>query len=220
MELVLGMASLETAEADRPKRSYHHGNLREALLGATHHIVENDGLEAVSLRAIARKAGVSHGAPANHFASKQELLTAYVADAFAGLADVCEDLYANSIDLPPRDQFLRIATVLLNFALQRPNTFRLMMRSEWFDTEQAEVKTPRQRIYNILEGHLIQQNQKAVQPRFAARTKAIAAWSLIHGYATLRSEGVLSSGKDEISGEDRALSILQALMDGIQEPSD
>src|SRR5215472_8710574 len=67
--------------------TYHHGDLRQALLRCAESILKRDGLEALSLRAIARAAGVSHAAPAHHFSDLSSLLSALAAEGFDRLSD-------------------------------------------------------------------------------------------------------------------------------------
>lgn len=95
--------------------TYHHGELRPALLRAAAKILEKDGPEAISLRDLARRAGVSHNAPYRHFADRQALLDALAAEGFALLA---AELQGKSW----REQ----AVGYVRFALANPERFRLM----------------------------------------------------------------------------------------------
>ena len=95
--------------------TYHHGELRPALLRAAAKILEREGREAISLRDLARRAGVSHAAPYRHFADRQALLAALAEDGFALLA---ADLQGKAW----REQ----AVAYLRFALANPERFRLM----------------------------------------------------------------------------------------------
>ena len=70
-----------------PDRPYHHGHLRTALLGDAERTLREQGIDALSLRDLARQAGVSHAAPRRHFADRQALLDALAASGFARLAD-------------------------------------------------------------------------------------------------------------------------------------
>lgn len=95
--------------------TYHHGTLRPALLRAAARILEKEGRDAISLRELARRAGVSHNAPYRHFADRQALLAALVEEGFALLA-------AALAGKPWREQ----AMAYLRFALANPERFRLM----------------------------------------------------------------------------------------------
>jgi AcrR family transcriptional regulator len=95
--------------------TYHHGELRPALLRAAAKILEKEGREAISLRDLARRAGVSHAAPYRHFADRQALLAALAEEGFALLA-------ADLDGKPWREQ----AVAYLRFARANPERFRLM----------------------------------------------------------------------------------------------
>ena len=95
--------------------TYHHGELRPTLLGTAAKILEKEGLDAISLRDLARRAGVSHNAPYRHFADREALLAALAAEGFSLLV---AELSARTW----REQ----AMAYLRFALVRPERFRLM----------------------------------------------------------------------------------------------
>lgn len=95
--------------------TYHHGELRPALLRAAAKILEKEGRDAISLRDLARRAGVSHNAPYRHFADRPALLAALAEEGFARLA-------AEIDGRPWREQ----AMAYLRFALVNPERFRLM----------------------------------------------------------------------------------------------
>ena len=118
--------------ADRPPRprakavgAYHHGDLREALLDAAEALLAQRGAEALSLRDVARGAGVSHAAPYHHFAGLPELLAALAERSFQQLGAAMQA----GVDAHPadaRDQLLAIAAAYVDFARRRPARFRLM----------------------------------------------------------------------------------------------
>src|SRR6185503_17019443 len=95
--------------------TYHHGELRPALLRAAAKVLEAEGREAVSLRDLARRAGVSHAAPYRHFADREALLAALAEEGFVLLAAELEGK-------PRREQ----AVAYVRFALANPGRFRLM----------------------------------------------------------------------------------------------
>jgi AcrR family transcriptional regulator len=95
--------------------TYHHGDLRAALLGAAARILEKEGPEAISLRDLARRAEVSHNAPYRHFADRGALLAALAEE---GRAQLARDLHGK----PWREQ----AVAYVRFAVQNPERFRLM----------------------------------------------------------------------------------------------
>lgn len=197
----------------KSKTTYHHGNLREELLKATREMIENKGIEAISLRAIARHLGVSHGAPANHFSNKEALMTAYVARAFENIVQTVENAYQKAGDEMEK-RFLAVGQAIVNFALENPNTYKLMIRSEWFDSQQPDVAKPRRKVFDIILSHIEAMDLVNGAPAQSAKTRAIAAWAMIQGYASLRIEGILVAGKDEKTGDPREVAVMKAYLYG------
>ena len=112
---------------------YHHGDLRNALLTAAIAILEEQGLDALSLRAVAARAGVSHGAPAHHFPTLKALLTAVATASFVRFEKtMLEERVKAAAD--PRSQLAAAGDGYVRFARDCPQQFRLMFspsRLEW-----------------------------------------------------------------------------------------
>lgn len=109
----------------KPAGTYHHGALRETLLDAAEALLAQRGADALSLRDVARSAGVSHAAPYHHFAGLPELLAALAARSFQQLGAAMQA----GVDAHPgnaREQLLAIAVAYVDFARRRPARFRLM----------------------------------------------------------------------------------------------
>src|ERR1700739_5144341 len=96
---------------------YHHGDLRAACLRAAKELLEEDGAAGLSVRAVARRAGVSPGAPYRHYADRDALVSAVAAEGYRELA---EQLVAAHPSPSTADDFGDIAVVYVQFALQRP----------------------------------------------------------------------------------------------------
>ena len=109
------------------RSSYHHGDLRAALIKAADDIIAEGGIEAFSLRAAAQRAGVSPGAPAHHFGSAKGLLTEVALLAFERLGRYIEEV-GDSDDVAAYVRALSLAFV--TFALDHPGHFRLMFRND------------------------------------------------------------------------------------------
>jgi len=172
-------------------RPYHHGDLRHALLAEAARLVESEGLRALTLRELARRLGVSHAAPVNHFADKDQLLLALAAEGFEELStDLEAALRAGS----PAARLRQTGRAYIHFALRRPGHFRVMFGQGYM----KEVRPPQlldsgSRAYGFLQTAVT-----AVLPparaRSAARVNEAAffAWSTVHGAATLILDGPLS----------------------------
>lgn len=143
--------------------TYHHGNLRVALLRSASKLLEKKGISGLSLREVARRARVSHNAPYRHFPDRESLLAALADQGFAELGERLK-AYAG------REK----AEAYVRFALENPQRFRLMSRG-------GEAAS---RAYLALV-HALSEQADARQ----ARAVAAAAWSLAHGLAHLILDG-------------------------------
>ncbi|MFP3992664.1 helix-turn-helix domain-containing protein, partial [Streptomyces sp. E11-3] len=124
-----------TSEQATPQRSYHHGNLRRAILTAALEVIRTDGPTGLSLRDLARRAGVSHAAPAHHFKDRAGLLTAIAAEGF----DLLAVALADAPDL--RERGVRY----VRFGVEHPAHFQVMFRPELLRGDDAELGVARER---------------------------------------------------------------------------
>ncbi len=106
------------------RKSYHHGHLRETLLETAFRLVDSEGVEALSMRALAREAGVSSAAPFRHFADKQLLLQAVAEKASAELQEKLDDASDDRDDA--LTQFRAMTVAYVRFAAEHPNLFQLV----------------------------------------------------------------------------------------------
>ncbi|MDP7345041.1 MAG: TetR/AcrR family transcriptional regulator, partial [Alphaproteobacteria bacterium] len=116
----------------REKRAYHHGNLRRALLDAALAMVEKEGPRGVSLRAVARFAGVSPAAPYRHFAGKEGLLAAVAEEGFRALESKMQAA-RDETDGLALAEFRAIGYAYVRFAASNPSHFRVMFGPEISD---------------------------------------------------------------------------------------
>lgn len=173
--------------ASGERRPYHHGNLREALLEAAELILEEEGLAGLSLRAVARRAGVSRTAPYRHFDDKDDLLSAVAARGFRLLARSLEQ--ASDGTAEPSDHMRGMARGYVRFASRHRALFRLMFgtgRPQVAGSE--ELSEEGARAYAVIADAMAARTGAA--PR--ARDATLAAWSLVHGLAMLVNEGVVA----------------------------
>lgn len=156
-----------------PRRPYHHGDLRRAILTAALDVIAADGPSALSLRDLARRAGVSHAAPAHHFKDRTGLLTAIAAEGFGLLAGTLHE----AADL--KDAGVRY----VRFAREHPAHFQVMFTPELLRADDLELTAAR-----ALAGDALRAAVAGVRPEALgvdARLAGVAAWSLAHGFATL-----------------------------------
>ncbi|KAB2973177.1 TetR/AcrR family transcriptional regulator [Streptomyces sp. SS1-1] len=177
------------------RRPYHHGDLRRAVLTAALDVIATDGPSALSLRDLARRAGVSHAAPAHHFKDRTGLLTAIAAEGFGLLSAALGE----AADL--RDAGVRY----VRFAREHPAHFQVMFTPGLLRTDDLELATAR-----ALAGEALRGAVSGVRPEdlgIDARMAGVAAWSLAHGFATL----LLSHNLDGPVGDQDPEEVFRAL---------
>lgn len=165
-----------TPRAGKDARPYHHGDLRRVLLEAAIQAILEVGPAAVSLRDLARRAGVSHAAPAHHFGDKAGLLTAVAADGFRRLAATLREADETT------GSFLEVGVAYVRFAVTHRAHFEVMFRPELYRTDDPELVRAREAARSLLYPPAA---DLASDPGGDDVRAAVAAWSLVHGLATL-----------------------------------
>jgi AcrR family transcriptional regulator len=167
--------------------SYHHGDLRAALLAATVELLRRDGLDAVTLRSVARRAGVSEAAPYHHFPSKTHLLLAAAAQGFAAL----DARMRGAVAAAGAAVYARIVAAgcaYVEFALDEPGYFRLLFGAHVVElaahADAAEVKKAGQSASGLLRG-LVAELVDGGKVRLDAQKLERIFWAQIHGVAWL-----------------------------------
>jgi AcrR family transcriptional regulator len=189
--------------AKRPHRlrkipgSYHHGELRSALLTTALRIVAEQGVAALTLRDLARRLGVSHAAPAHHFPDRASLLAALAGEGFFLLSQA---LRSATVD-PRRGRAARLlaaGSAYVAFALDHPGSFRVMFGPHVAELPRAPAPVARAADdgYAVL-GRAVEDLVGAGDPRIAPLT--FAAWSLLHGACTLFIDGLLARQRPELA---------------------
>jgi AcrR family transcriptional regulator len=158
-------------------KPYHHVRLRQALIDAAVTEVESVGPAALSMREIARRAGVSHGAPAHHFHDKAGIFTAIATEAFQlaskTIGAVAEGPYG----------FLEGGAAYISFALAHPGHFAVMLRPDLYHEDDPDLVRARDEAFQILYGTA--SNLFGLPADFDVTGVVLAGWSLSHGFATL-----------------------------------
>jgi AcrR family transcriptional regulator len=177
--------NIKTAPPD--KKSYHHGDLRDALLAAGMRLLESRPAQELSLREVARDVGVSATAVYRHFPDKISLLRAIAARGFALMGEFQAQAAQNATGPAA---FAAIGAGYVRFALRHPAIFRLMFSappqqdpfSLPLDELSGPMRTLREQIAALLPPDI---------PESARKAAAIRAWSLVHGLATLALDGMI-----------------------------
>jgi AcrR family transcriptional regulator len=189
---------MKDAPLAKPAGRYHHGALRQALLAAAARLIEEGGVEALSLRACARMAGVASSAVFRHFPDGRALLTAYAAEGWEMLAEAI--LRAQAAAPPhPAARFGAVGLGYCTFALAHPNRFRVMFRHGPLDRADAALRTAEARVAALLDegmAPLVATDPPAVQTR-----KGALAWALAHGVSALMVDGPLAETVPEAERE-------------------
>ena len=172
--------------------SYHHGDLKNALIKAGVEILASEGLGGLSLRKVAKQAGVSHTAPYSHFTDKQALIAAITTEGFKQLYQQIESV-REAYKADPEILLVETAWAYVKFALNSPDRFKLMFSGvlekekeypEFVEISQASFS----QLVKIVE---ICQRAKILKPG-ASDLVAVSVWSTVHGFTSLLLEDQIS----------------------------
>lgn len=173
------------------KNTYHHGDLRQALIDGAIALIAEQDVSSLSLREVARRVGVSHAAPYRHFQDKDALLAAVAEEGFTGLTEAMN----RSIQQAPDDPLKRLeatGVAYVQFAIAHPSHYRVMFGG--YQGEQAEhperVQAGSQAFQVLLNVIVLGQTAGVVRAGEAMRL-AWVAWSTVHGLAMLLIDGRL-----------------------------
>src|SRR5512145_1707822 len=178
--------------ARKPAGRYHHGELRQALLDAAAAVVEREGVGALSLRELARRLGVSHAAPAHHFADRNSLLVEIARDGYQRFGAALAEAAADVRD--PFDRLYAVGRAYVQFALDHPGRFRVMFGRELAEPDRARIPV------GPASGAAWQVLLDAVRDALAvarpdarpdADGVAFGCWAAVHGAAMLWLDGPL-----------------------------
>ncbi|MFG3440618.1 TetR/AcrR family transcriptional regulator [Nonomuraea sp. NPDC047897] len=163
--------------------AYHHGNLRRAVMDAALDAITASGPAGWSLRELARRAGVSHAAPAHHFGDKAGLLTAVAVEGF--------EMFADALERAAGD-VLEVGVAYVRFAIDHRPYFEVMFRPELYRADDPGLRSPRERAARVL----VTSSGTLSRDPSVDRLTTITAWSLAHGFAGLWLSGALPEAAD------------------------
>lgn len=205
-----GRARRSGAKVETP---YHHGALREALLQAAERVLERDGLAGLTLRAVAREAGVSHAAPTHHFGDLTGLVSELAAIGFrqfnAAMAAGCDAAAS------PLERILARPKAYLAYAQAHPGMYGLMFRTERLDYSRPSLREAAEAAFAGLASTIgaLRHERIAGETLSLDQAAAIArAWSLIHGFTTLLLDGRIKDILDRLPKGTSAEALLDAML--------
>lgn len=172
------------------ERGYHHGRLPQALLKATAKLVAEEGVGALSLREVARRAGVSHGAPAHHFGDKAGLLTALATQGFE-LFTAAQIAARDAAGDDALRRFGATGYAYVTFAVEHRAHFEIMFRPELLRKDDAGLVAASDAAYAVLRGVVADAQRAGFLPDRDPEIVAVTAWSQAHGMAMLWLTGNL-----------------------------
>jgi AcrR family transcriptional regulator len=188
----------------RTRKPYHHGDLKRALLDAAWSLIEQDGLRALTLRAVARQVGVTHAAPYHHFKDREALIDAMRVEAFEALDRAMQEAEEGIAD--PSERLFALGRTYIDFACAHPERVEVMFRRRGVTESHAPDASTRS--FRHLVDALVACQEAGLAPAGDPMELALSAWSVVHGFASLVTEGPL-----EPSARDR--SRFEELRDGL-----
>jgi AcrR family transcriptional regulator len=185
--------------------SYHHGDLRRALVDSALEILVSEGASALSLRGVARKAGVSQAAPYHHFADRDELLAAVAEAGFRLLLSRLER--ARDLRSPnPRRAMQDYAVTYVRFAVEYPAYYRLMFGHQLAErSPYPELRLAVRELRAIFGDAVSALQLRGLARRGDPAELALTVWSLMHGLTMLLIDGQMRSDLGDTSDADRLI---------------
>ncbi|MEX1037715.1 MAG: WHG domain-containing protein [Acidimicrobiia bacterium] len=176
------------------QNTYHHGDLRRALLEEAGRILEAEGAASISLRRLARSLGVSHAAPGHHFSDRAELLSELAADGYAGLADALGEAMEST---RPEDWLGATGKAYIRFGMANPERYRMMFGSQLMGEDCPErLRAESSRAYMMLLRASYRGPPDVDPADYHVDIIELFAWSLVHGAVMLWLDGQLGPGVD------------------------
>jgi AcrR family transcriptional regulator len=189
--------------ARKPDNTYHHGDLRDALVQAALRDAELGGPEAISMKALAKELGVSQPAPYRHFADREALLQAVTAEAFRQFTAILRE----AIGKPSkRSKLSRLAQAALEFGLKRNGMYRLMFASR---TKANAKKDSELHVAAYETLGLLVESFEAPAVGLLRERHAMQVWAALHGVISLAEQGLLTGEAAQMTRQELVEDIVQ-----------
>ncbi len=185
-------------------KTFHHGDLKRVLFSAAMKLLDQHGAGGVTIRAVARAAGVSHGAPVNHYKDRRALLTAIARHQFE-LIRTRIDRALEKAGNDPKIRARVFAEILMDFGFEFPHRYQLLWRSDLIDHEDPHLLTIMDAVYDQLCEEIAAIPSRV---KIDKDTIAVSLWSMVHGYVDMRLSGMFVPLNDELSGQPRREAML------------
>lgn len=167
------------------KHSYHHGDLKKALIAATLTLLKEEGYQSLSLRKVSKIAGVSQSAPYRHYNDVESLLADVALEGFQLLGMSLEQV-RNRFKRNPLLQFRESGIAYVEFALINPDLFQIMYGNQIQDHSKfAPLMTAEEETFQVLIKIISDCRDAGVLNSENAKQTAMAAWTMVHGIAIL-----------------------------------
>lgn len=197
---------------------YHHGDLRKALIEATLILIAEKGIGAFTIREVAKRAGVSHSAPYRHFKDKEALLFAVAKEGFDMMVAETKKRSEKHPD-NPLARFQINGLSYIDFAINYPSHYRVM-----FNSGASKHECPKDLVasstesFKLLIDNICECQKLKLMKDVNPNELALAAWSIVHGYAMLFIDGFIDNETDLFSHEKNKLKyiITEALYEGLR----
>jgi AcrR family transcriptional regulator len=195
-----------------PKDSYHHGNLRHVLIETTLRLVEKVGSENVTIRKVAKLAGVSSGAPFRHFPDRSALMTAVAEEAMRRLREEVTASLKKAERKNPLLRFRAIGEAYLRWATRNPSHFKVISDRRLIDFEGSTSLAEDNRHIQAEGARLLSEaQQQGLLPGVDINRFQLAGRALVYGFARMYSDGHFASlGLDERRVDQIGQSVLDA----------
>ncbi len=182
-----------------------------ALLAAAKAEVLAKGSVDVSLRAIARRVGVSHQAPGHFFGNRSGLLTALAAAETKRLGEHLEKTEKANAALPARERLSALGVAYIQFATEHRELFRLAARGEYIDRENADLTQARLDTWAVLVRAVADSQSAGWRSDQSLEDTALLCWTVVHGAAIAWADGLLETQFPTLSIEEIAIKVTDAL---------
>ena len=185
-----------TLNPPEAKQNYHHGDLKRALLDSAMTLIAEIGTTKLTLREIARRAGVSHAAPYRHFQNKTDLIGSVAAQAFRALSEYLDERLAPFEN--PLTRFEALCLAYVKFAAEYPDRFQMMFGADLPPkSKHPELQSASDGSYQRLVRVVSECQEQGLLREGDSEALALTGWSMSHGLAVLIVEGQLEISSDE-----------------------